>query len=88
MSVMPIVHRVVAGSILGVAIYVGADVAGEYTTYVILRDQANSMAQQNDSLNAQIGAPYTLGPWYNARIGGAPGSNVLDPHVPVPHVMP
>ena len=27
------------------------------------------MAQQSESLKNQIGAPYTLGPWYNARIG-------------------
>ena len=68
---MSIVKNAIAGGLLGVTIYFAADVAGEYTTYVILRDQAVALAGRNGALEKQIGSPFTLGPWYNARIGAA-----------------
>ncbi len=64
-----LVHTAIAGCILGVGLYVATDVAGEYTTYVILRDQATKLAEDSDRLKKQLGHPFSLGPWYNARIG-------------------
>ena len=64
-----ILHTGIAGGLLGVTLYLANDVAGEISTYIILRDQAYELAQQSESLKAQIGSPYTLGPWWNARIG-------------------
>ncbi|GLI59536.1 hypothetical protein VaNZ11_001430 [Volvox africanus] len=58
-----------AGALLGVSIYVGADVFGEYTTYCALRDHGLAFAVQDSALVEQIGAPFDSGPWYNASIG-------------------
>lgn len=70
---MSIIKNAIAGGILGVTMYFAADVAGEYTTYAILRDQAVALAERNEALEKQIGSPFTLGPWYNARIGETHG---------------
>ncbi|EFJ51900.1 hypothetical protein VOLCADRAFT_87563 [Volvox carteri f. nagariensis] len=64
-----LVRTAAAGTLLGVSIYVGADVAGEYTTYCALRDQGLAFANQDAALVAQIGTPFEVGPWYNASIG-------------------
>lgn len=58
-----------AGALIGVSIYVGSDVIGEYTTYCALRDQGIAFAAQDEALIAQIGTPFEHGPWYNASIG-------------------
>lgn len=72
----PLVHTAVAGALLGVCIYTAADVAGDFTTFLILRRQAVHLANENDGLRKQIGFPYSLGPWYNARIGFSAGRNI------------
>ena len=57
-----------ASALLGCGIYVGADVAGEYTTYTHLRDQALALAEDSKELKEQIGYPFSTGPWYTASI--------------------
>ncbi|GAX72621.1 hypothetical protein CEUSTIGMA_g77.t1 [Chlamydomonas eustigma] len=69
-------HTALAGCIGGVAMYVAADVGGDYTTYVILRNVAMQLAESNEGLKKQIGHPFSLGPWYNARIGFSAGRNI------------
>ena len=51
-------------------------VIGDMSTFLILRGSAIKLAEANESLKAQIGHPYTLGPWYNARIGFSPNRNM------------
>ena len=34
------------------------------------------LAEANETLKAQIGHPFSLGPWYNARIGFSPSRNM------------
>ncbi|GIL88784.1 hypothetical protein Vretimale_19623 [Volvox reticuliferus] len=71
-----LVRSSVAGAILGVSIYVGADVFGEYTTYCTLRDQGLAFANQDSALVEQIGTPFDSGPWYNASIGFAQSGHI------------
>lgn len=72
----PLLHTAAAGALLGVGLYTAADVAGELTTFGILRSQALQLAENNEELKQQIGSPFTLGPWYNARIGFSAGRNI------------
>ncbi|PNW74331.1 hypothetical protein CHLRE_13g604300v5 [Chlamydomonas reinhardtii] len=65
----PLLKTAAAGALLGISVYVGADVLGEYTTYTALRDQGLKYAAQDSALVAQIGEPFQDGPWYNASIG-------------------
>ncbi|KAG2432337.1 hypothetical protein HYH02_013056 [Chlamydomonas schloesseri] len=67
--VKPLLKTAAAGALLGVSVYVGADVLGEYTTYIALRDQGLKYASQDAALVEQIGQPFQDGPWYNASIG-------------------
>lgn len=76
MAWKPIAHRVAAGALLGVALYTGADSAGEFTTFFLLRRKALALAEDKEALANQIGQPFSPGPWYNARIGFTRGSNV------------
>lgn len=46
------------------------------STFLILRKSALRLAESNESLKAQIGHPYSLGPWYNARIGFSPSRSM------------
>lgn len=64
-----LVRPAVSGLLLGACLYTAHDVAGEYTTYVRLRDQGLQYAEQDEELAKQIGRPFEDGPWYNASIG-------------------
>lgn len=64
-----LIRTTVQGCLLGAGLYLGADVVGEYTTYLRLRDAALEFAETSEELRAQIGHPYSIGPWYNASIG-------------------
>ena len=68
-QVKPYLKTAAAGVLLGACLYAGADVVGEYTTYVQLRDAGLKYAEQDEELKKQIGHPYVDGPWYNASIG-------------------
>ncbi|KAG2427295.1 hypothetical protein HXX76_012491 [Chlamydomonas incerta] len=68
-QVKPLLKTAAAGALLGISVYVGADVLGEYTTYTALRDEGLKYAAQDSALVAQIGQPFQDGPWYNASIG-------------------
>jgi hypothetical protein len=76
MAWKPIAHTTVAGCLLGVGLYVGADSLGDFSTYYLLRSKAVALADVNEALQKQIGFPYTLGPWYNARMGFSSGGSI------------
>ena len=64
------------GFVGGLLIYGTGDVVGELTTYYKLRDSALKYAEQNEDLKAQVGYPFTLGPWYDAKIGFMAGGSM------------
>ena len=66
---MSLLRTAAAGALLGVGIYVGADVVGEYTTYKALRAHGVALAAKDEALLAQLGEPFSDGPWWNASIG-------------------
>jgi hypothetical protein len=66
---MSLLRTAAAGCLLGASIYVGADVVGEYTTYQALRVQGLALAAKDEALRAQLGEPFSDGPWWNASIG-------------------
>jgi hypothetical protein len=72
----PLLRTATTGVLLGCTIYGIFDVAGEYSTYLALRNKAMELAESDTDLKEQIGHPFTLGPWYNSKIGFAAGGNV------------
>ena len=64
------------GAGLGCCLYAAADVVGDYTTHVALRDLALLLANEHEELKQQIGHPFTPGAWYNASIGYSGGGMI------------
>jgi hypothetical protein len=72
----PLVRTAGIGFVGGVLIWGAGDVLGEFSTFWRLRDSAMMLANDNQELKEQIGAPFSLGPWYNASIGFTAGGNI------------
>ncbi len=62
----------------GVLLWFVNDVLGEFTTMTRLREKGVSLAEQSDALKAQIGFPYSVGPWYQTTIAFSPNGHAAN----------
>lgn len=68
-KIKPLAGSAIGGVALGVSLYAVTELAGDMSTFFLLRTKALALSNDNQELKDRLGHPFSVGFWYNSRIG-------------------